>query len=153
MKTLFLISCAMFSYTSLNLTAFAFAATSRTNSCSKAITKVKSKLFNQGNPVSRSKQEKIQRNSWKSAPNGNSIDIVFAGKPDWLRNSDGGSQFSRQILSSCSQIKLVSFTPDQSDDIFYYGQVKGNLTLFEGVVCGINPEKTPKWGSFCIPGN
>jgi hypothetical protein len=134
------------------MTTFAFAATPRTKSCSSAIANVKSKLSKQGNQVLRSKQEKIQRNSWKFAPNGNSIDIVFDGKPDWLRNSDGGSQFSRQILNSCSQIKVVSFALDQSDDIFNYGRVKGKLTLFEGISCGVEPEQIPKWGSFCIPG-
>jgi hypothetical protein len=151
MKTLSLISCTIFACTSLTMTTFAFAVTPQTKSCSSAIANVKSKLSKQGNPVLRSKQEKIKRNLWKSAPSGNSIDIVFAGKPDWLRNSDNGSQFSRQILNSCSQIKVVTFGPDQSDDIYYYGRVKGKLTLFEGVSCGVDG-KTPEWGSFCIPG-
>jgi hypothetical protein len=152
MKTLSLILCTAFTSVSLSITTFASAATPQTKSCSSAIANVKSKLSKQGNPVLRSQQERIQQNSWKSAPKGNLIAIVFKGNSNWLRNSDSGSQFSRRILNSCSQIKVVSFTPDQSDDTFYYGRVKGELALFEGVSCGIKPEATPKWGSFCIPG-
>jgi hypothetical protein len=151
MKTTSLVFCAAFICTSLIMTSFAFAAP-QTNSCNRAITNVKSKLSKQGNPVVRTKQKKIQQNSWKFAPKGNSIDIVFDGNDDWLRNLGRARQFGSQILNSCPQIKLVSFALDQSDYITYFGRVKGQLTFFDEAACGFDPVKTPEWGYYCVPG-
>jgi hypothetical protein len=74
-----------------------------------------------------------------------------------MRNSASGMQFSSQILNSCSQIKLVTFGPNQSDDIFYYGRLKGKVTSFEEISCAVNSNgamsfKTPAWGTHCTPG-
>jgi hypothetical protein len=139
-------------YMYLTVPTFSLVAAPREGLCDSAITDVKNQMLTQGNKVISSKNEKISNSSWKSAPKGNSISLVFFGKPDWLRSSNKANKFSSRILSKCSQIKLVSFGPDQSDDIFYYGRVNGKVKLFQTVSCGSFPKNTPKWGTICEPG-
>jgi hypothetical protein len=136
----------------LTVPASLLVAAPRDGFCDRAITEVKETMLAQGNKVISSKNEEISNTAWKSAPNGNSISLVFEGKPDWLRSSSKANKFSSKILSNCSQIKLVSFGLDQSDDIFHYGRVKGKVKLFQTVTCGGSPKKAPKWGTVCEPG-
>jgi hypothetical protein len=139
-------------YMYLTIPTSSLVAAPRDGFCDRAITEVKKDMLAQGNKVVSSRNEKISNTLWKSAPKGNSISLVFLGKPDWLRSSNKASKFSSRILSKCSQIKLVSFGPDQSDDIFYYGRVNGKVELFQTVSCGGFPKNTPKWGTICEPG-